>query len=201
MAAPGRGRRTHRRNDDPPQQRFFLSRAAAVASRHGAPRRGAHRGGPSARRLRAGAVARPGEHAARQGRPGRAGRISAGGGSEHGQRQATQGNDLRSAVPQGAGDRRQDRRGTVAGASRDRRGRGPRLGRICRALEEISRVAGDRGAAAGDVDPARRDGFQVDPHPGRRDRRARGHPHQQCGGAPHPWHRVPRRHRSGPRWT
>ncbi len=92
----------------------------------------------SARRLRAGAVARARLCQSRPRRSGCTGRDPGEGHPEHGRRSPASRNDVRSEIPQSFDHRRQDRARAGPRRSRRCRGRRSRLGRPCRAVEEAA---------------------------------------------------------------
>ncbi len=160
----------HRRHAHPYQPGAVLPRARALAHGAGAARLRRHRGRACARGLRGGA----GAGARREWpRPCRAGGADGAAGRRRDgdeRRPAAARADLRPALSQGAGHRRQDR-----GRAGDRRsaGRGRRrhrLGRLFRAVEEISRLRPAEEHSPGDPDAARRHRFGLGARARRRDR-------------------------------
>ncbi len=76
--------------------------------------------------------------------------------SDHGRRQPLARDDLRPALPQGAGHRRQDRGRAGHRRQAGRGRRRDRVGRLCRTVEEIPRLRSAEDHPAGDAGAARR---------------------------------------------
>ena len=102
-------RRVDRGNVAAAQPRPLLSRAPAVATRHGATRLRADRDRAPAWRRATAPGTSASRRATRQSRDGRPDRLSCTGDSSHGRRSPVTRNDLRPQVPQSADHRRTDR--------------------------------------------------------------------------------------------